>query len=128
MKVKRSDLKPVPKGSRLHCYRCKINMTDTPATMCKEMQTPNGSKYLRGWCDLCLDLGESKWTSVAKEKPVNQFDRPFRPGDEVDVNFSGKVLHYVSKGTDNVVVLVGKQGYTVKIQWLTKAKRSETDA
>jgi hypothetical protein len=119
--AKQDDLKPVPAGTALHCYRCKLNGASVPATMYKEMQTPNGGKYRRGWCDSCLNLSAHRWTAP-DENPVqtHTLDRPFRPGEEVTVCFTGKVLHYVPKQPNNVVIRVDRQGYNVLIEWVRK--------
>ena len=119
--AKHDDLRPVPAGTTLHCYRCKLNGFDVPATKCKEMTTPNGATYLRGWCDSCLNVSTHRWTAPDKN-PVqtHTLDRPFRPGEEVEVHFTGKVLHYVPKQPDRVVIQVGRKGYNVLISWVCR--------
>jgi len=62
-KVDVSTLEPVPDGEEVTCYRCK----ESPAVLCKEMHTPNGSAYLRGWCEDCLN-GTYKQHKAEQEK------------------------------------------------------------
>jgi hypothetical protein len=125
MKVKEKDLSPVPQGEIVYCYRCKINGHEVPATKCKVMHTPNGGKYFRGWCDSCLTTSAARWEPPGTKKPVYVLGRPFRPGEEVEVHFTGKVLHYVPKKPENVVIAVGRQGYNVKIEWVKKTIKGD---
>lgn len=117
---------PIPKGKNILCYRCKRNGHDVPAAMCKEMRTPNGSVYYRGWCDSCLTTSAARWEPPnAEPKQVHTLDRPFRPGEIVDVHFTGKILHYVTRQPENVVILVGRQGYNIKIEWVKKSEKGD---
>lgn len=98
----------------VRCYRCKA----APAVLVREMRTPNGSKYLRGWCMACVDGRPfrvlERMAGVSSDGEEGEADRSFKVGAEVSVRFEGRVLYYgVGAHTDVAFVRVGTRAYEV---------------
>ena len=79
-------LRRIEREEVVDCYTCA-----QPAKWVKEMQTPSGGSYLRGWCTSCL-VGIVPG-AVAGRQPAKS-NRDFRVpiGSKVVVHFEGKLL------------------------------------
>ena len=99
-------LTPVPDGTALVCYRCKVST----ATAFKWMGTPSGGVYKRGWCDAC-----QAGVPLSTRTDLDDESRPLKIGQRVTVTFPGEVLHYIPGEKDLVAVLHGFTVYTINV-------------
>jgi hypothetical protein len=110
-----ADLKTLPDGEELFCYKCKHRR----AIKYKEMRTPSGGTYKRGWCSACL------YGTKLAQTPTDAKTAPFKPGTELLLTLDVEFLHSVPGDDKSAMVIYGTRGIVVPLDALSRKEEEE---